>query len=77
MNSAKLTNEAILSQIRDYHQYRDSYLLVDFVTVQDYLQGLEQISKLISSSGLPSVTYLAAAVSDFYVPESQMKEHKI
>lgn len=52
-------------------------LKVEFETVQDYLRDLELISRTIGSNGYPSITYLAAAVSDFYIPTEKMSEHKI
>jgi len=66
-----------MSQISDYHRYKEDYLLVDFVTVQDYLEGLEAISKQLSAGDHKSLTYLAAAVSDFYLPMDSLSEHKI
>jgi phosphopantothenate-cysteine ligase len=45
------------------------------VSISDYLSGLEEIS--VSLSGSNSITYLAAAVSDFYIPPDLVAEHKI
>jgi phosphopantothenate---cysteine ligase (ATP) len=50
---------------------------MEFVTVQDYLQGLEDLSKAVASSGMEAVFYLAAAVSDFYLPVDKIATHKI
>jgi len=52
-------------------------LQVPFTSVEEYLRDLEMLSRAISAKKLPSITYLAAAVSDFYVPESEISEHKI
>ena len=52
-------------------------LKVEFTTVNEYLRDLEIISRVISKHNLLSITYLAAAVSDFYIPENEVHEHKI
>ena len=52
-------------------------LMLDFVTVQDYLMGLEWLCLLSEKMGLSPIFYLAAAVSDFYLPEGKMVTHKI
>jgi hypothetical protein len=43
-------------------------LSLPFTTLSEYLEGLENISRFIGSKQIPSITYLAAAVSDFYIP---------
>ena len=50
---------------------------VPFTTVEDYLQGLEEINRDLAKNNYMSINYLAAAVSDFYMPSSKMAEHKI
>lgn len=57
--------------------YSGLLLKIPFETVNDYLRDLEVISKSIASSKVKSVSYLAAAVSDFYVPDNKLVEHKI
>lgn len=57
--------------------YSGLLLKVEFETVHDYLRDLETISKEIAASKLKSISYLAAAVSDFYLPEDKIVEHKI
>ena len=52
-------------------------LLLPFVTVTDYLWELRAIAKLIRALGASGLLYLAAAVSDFFIPEESMAEHKI
>ncbi len=47
-------------------------LMVEFVTVRDYLFLLREISKILSIMGKRAMLYLAAAVSDFYIPEAKM-----
>jgi len=48
-----------------------------FVTVDDYLFLLRAISKELSILGSNAIYYLAAAVSDFFLPMQKMSLHKI
>lgn len=57
--------------------YAGLLLKIEFVTVDDYLRDLEIISRAIASKGAKSISYLAAAVSDFKLPQAQISEHKI
>ncbi|CAH8530056.1 unnamed protein product [Dicrocoelium dendriticum] len=70
--------------LTDYHIYNKALLSVPFETVEDYLAGLRWISKRLAHFVSKESTiqrslccYLAAAVSDFYVPRSQRPYHKI
>lgn len=64
---------------RDYQQSkRDGTLLfLSFTTVTDYLWQLREVAKLMQPLGHDAMFYLAAAVSDFFVPKDRMAEHKI
>jgi phosphopantothenate-cysteine ligase len=55
----------------------DALLQIPYTTVQSYLHLLYHISLLLSPLGPSALIYLAAAVSDFYIPRSEMAEHKI
>jgi len=48
-----------------------------FVTVDDYLWLLRAVSQELSVLGRNVLYYLAAAVSDFFLPRQKMSEHKI
>lgn len=48
-----------------------------FVTVNDYLWLLRSVSHELSVLGKNAMYYLAAAVSDFFLPRQKMSEHKI
>ncbi|KAJ2912646.1 hypothetical protein MD484_g7769, partial [Candolleomyces efflorescens] len=48
-----------------------------FVTVNDYLWLLRALSQEMSVLGRKAMFYLAAAVSDFFLPRQRMSEHKI
>ena len=52
-------------------------LLVSFTTVTEYLFELRSMAKLLGPAGSRALFYLAAAVSDFFIPRDRMEEHKI
>ncbi|GJD12188.1 Phosphopantothenate--cysteine ligase 1 [Galdieria sulphuraria] len=52
-------------------------LLLTFQTVTEYLYALRQIALSLNPFGKRVIIFLAAAVSDFYIPESELPEHKI
>lgn len=62
-----------------YHHARTSGLLhtVPFVTVNDYLWLLREMSRIMQPLGRTAMYYLAAAVSDFFIPSTSVPEHKI
>jgi len=52
-------------------------LTLSFLTVVDYLFYLREACQSIAKLGNSAIAYLAAAVSDFYIPSSQVAKHKI
>ena len=52
-------------------------LPLTFITINDYLWNLKDISCLLRPLGPRSIFYLAAAVSDFFLPRDRLSEHKI
>jgi phosphopantothenate-cysteine ligase len=57
---------------------RDNKLLIlSYVTITEYLWNLREVAKLMRPLGPSAMFYLAAAVSDFFVPQDRMVEHKI
>jgi len=52
-------------------------LEIDFFTVKDYFFYLNKITKILSVLEEKAMYYLAAAVSDFFIPPERMVEHKI
>ncbi|XP_033733427.1 phosphopantothenate--cysteine ligase-like [Pecten maximus] len=55
----------------------DRLLGVEFQTLSEYLQLLHASCQAVSLLNNKVMLYLAAAVSDFYIPKEQMPEHKI
>ena len=52
-------------------------LLLPFTNVSEYLFELRSIATLLQPMGSKALFYLAAAVSDFFIPRDRMEEHKI
>lgn len=52
-------------------------LTIPFRTVEEYLATLQITSQSVSDFNSFTMMYLAAAVSDFYVPKNEKSEHKI
>ncbi|KAK8234136.1 DNA/pantothenate metabolism flavoprotein [Phyllosticta capitalensis] len=68
--------------LRVLRQYADvkranTLLILSFVNITDYLWELREVAKLMRPLGANALFYLAAAVSDFFVPKDRMVEHKI
>ncbi|KAK6465719.1 DNA/pantothenate metabolism flavoprotein [Scheffersomyces coipomensis] len=71
--------DEMLIVLRKYKQAKESnsLLLIPFTTVNQYLYTLRVISELLQLVGKKALFYLAAAVSDFFLPQSRMPTHKI
>jgi phosphopantothenate---cysteine ligase (ATP) len=71
--------EKMVRVLRKYNAAREDNLLLmlPFVTITDYLHELRAIARLMRPLGPNGLLYLAAAVSDFFVPPERMAEHKI
>ncbi|RIA92839.1 DNA/pantothenate metabolism flavo protein [Glomus cerebriforme] len=52
-------------------------LLISFVTVADYLFLLRSVTQIMKDLNEHAMYYLAAAVSDFFIPSQKMVQHKI
>ncbi|CAN0070728.1 unnamed protein product, partial [Phaeothamnion confervicola] len=52
-------------------------LPIGFTTLAEYLRLLRLVSTRLAAMGCHAMLFLAAAVSDFYVPEAEMATHKI
>lgn len=69
----------MLTVLRKYNEAKQKNLLLSlsFTTINDYLFELREIAQLMRPLGKSALLYLAAAVSDFFVPPERMVEHKI
>ncbi|KAM0834898.1 hypothetical protein ACQ4PT_063299 [Festuca glaucescens] len=69
----------VKTAISSYRKAIDEGLLLKlpFTTIFEYLQLLQLVSTAMNCLGHHGMFYLAAAVSDFYVPWESMAKHKI
>lgn len=71
--------EKMLDVLQKYTRAKktNALLLLPFTTVTEYLWELKEIAILMRPLGPNALLYLAAAVSDFFVPKDRLAEHKI
>lgn len=71
--------EMMLRVLRQYTEVKreNKLLILSYVTITEYLWNLREVAKLMRPLGPTAMFYLAAAVSDFFVPQDRMVEHKI
>lgn len=71
--------QKMLRVLRKYNaaKSQNMLLMLPFVTITDYLHELRAVAQLMRPLGPNGLLYLAAAVSDFFVPPERMAEHKI
>ncbi|ODV79235.1 DFP-domain-containing protein [Suhomyces tanzawaensis NRRL Y-17324] len=71
--------EKMLKVLRKYKDAKESrsLLLIPFTTVNQYLFTLKSVSELLHRVESKALFYLAAAVSDFFLPQSRTPQHKI
>ena len=70
---------ALRGAVQAYQQAKEegTLLLVTYETVTDYLLILQSAARTLAPFRQNIMFFLAAAVSDFYVPAAEMEEHKI
>ncbi|XP_056294288.1 phosphopantothenate--cysteine ligase isoform X2 [Pseudoliparis swirei] len=82
-NSDVVVDQQVLPNIgkalKQYQEMKEGELLlpIEFSTLSEYLHLLKAAAQALSTIGSKAMFYLAAAVSDFYIPASEMPEHKI
>ncbi|CAG9460296.1 unnamed protein product [Pedinophyceae sp. YPF-701] len=71
--------QAILEEMRAMRRTQDSSCLLTlrFATLFEYLVVLRAVAQEAGGYGAGVAFYLAAAVSDFYIPWASLTEHKI
>ena len=58
-------------------KYKDCIFYVSFNLFEDYIEKLYSIIEKMSILKKNGIVYLASAISDFYIPEDKLSEHKI
>ncbi|WWC71532.1 uncharacterized protein I206_105490 [Kwoniella pini CBS 10737] len=76
---SKEYTKSLLPILQAYHdsQNSETLLSIEFQTVNDYLWLLKSVTASMASLSRRGMFYLAAAVSDFFLPEEKVAEHKI
>ncbi|WFD36364.1 phosphopantothenate--cysteine ligase (ATP) [Malassezia cuniculi] len=71
--------EKLLAVLHSFHAARASETLlnINFVSVIEYLFLLRGVATAMRPLGAHAMFYLAAAVSDFFIPITDIPEHKI
>ena len=71
--------DEMLRVLRQYAEVKraNKLLILSYVTITEYLWNLRDVARLMRPLGPRALFYLAAAVSDFFVPQDRMVEHKI
>lgn len=71
--------DVLLPILRAYKRAQENsrLLYVNFTTISDYFWLLRTACECLAPFDNRALLYLAAAVSDFYVPENDMPTHKI
>ena len=64
--------QKLLPVVKSFHQYKNSICMVEFTTLAEYLLLLREASISLQVCGSRAMLYLAAAVSDFYIPHCEM-----
>lgn len=69
----------MLQVLRKYNRAKESnsLLLVPFTTVNQYLFTLRSAAHILEKLQAKAIFYLASAVSDFFMPQSRLPQHKI
>ncbi|KAJ1979672.1 Phosphopantothenate--cysteine ligase cab2, partial [Dimargaris xerosporica] len=64
----------VTQELKKYQaiQSKNMLLLITFITVVDYLFVLRSVTKYLAPFGPRAMYYLAAAVSDFFIPAQKM-----
>ncbi|XP_008558296.1 phosphopantothenate--cysteine ligase [Microplitis demolitor] len=72
-------SERIAEVLKKYKQAleQEKLLEITFTTVAEYLWLLRAACQALAPLGRRAILYLAAAVSDFYIPPNEMSVHKI
>ena len=75
-DSYQMEMRAVLARYTNAKR-KNLLLSIPFTTVTEYLWNLREIATILSPLGPAALLYLAAAVSDFFIPPGRMAEHKI
>lgn len=71
--------ESLRDQLRRYRAAKrnNRLLLIPYTTIIEYLWLFRMVPTIMQPLGSSALIYLAAAVSDFFIPRQKLAEHKI
>lgn len=67
----------LVSVLKKLEETKDRFLNITFTTLSEYLFILRELTAILKPFGSKAMLYLAAAVSDFYIPPQNLAIHKI
>ncbi|RHY81132.1 hypothetical protein DYB35_007063 [Aphanomyces astaci] len=75
----RVSQARCVDALKSYKQAKQLNILhpISFVSVNDYFYALQLVAAAVAPLKERAVFYLAAAVSDFYIPDAELVEHKI
>jgi len=62
----------LLPILKHQQKTKNDLLKITFTTLSEYLYVLREIASILQNIGANAMLYLAAAVSDFYIPPANM-----
>ena len=77
LQDPNLEQDKLIQTFLCYHQHKQNLLKISYFSVADYLFLLGESAKLLAPLGHRVIFFLAAAVSDFYLDDAFISEHKI
>lgn len=72
-----LNSRLYLETKKDVEQYQSKIHYIEYETLEEYLGLLYSTAERLRLFGRRSALYLAAAISDFFIPEDKLPTHKI
>lgn len=76
-SQVEVRNELIVTAFASWKAVGNRLFVIYFTTVQQYLADLYSIAQTVKPYRRSVLLFLAAAVSDYYVPFDELPEHKI
>lgn len=76
-NTIVFSSDEFIQYKSEFDKYKNKLYMIAYTDIIEYLEKYESITKQLSKFGVSSLIFLSAAVSDYYIPEEKMSEHKI
>ncbi|CEF67306.1 Phosphopantothenate--cysteine ligase [Strongyloides ratti] len=76
-NVDKKEHDKFLNVLEEKNKYKKNLFLINFMELFEYVEVLKSLLNILKPLKKDVIIYLAAAVSDFYIDEKDMPDHKI